>query len=1399
MNNKNLWLTAFLSFVVFGLMAHTPDLGKRPAGGNKTVSSRGGGFCASSESQIDQEINNVRARLLGGGDCWWDFNDGRYIVPKVDPTSGQREVSSIFAASVWLGGIDPGGNLKLAAQDYRTGGRNDFWPGPLDPISGTTTAETCKNWDKHFRVTGDEIRQHLANLAAGITDPNSVPRGVKGWPARGNPYFIDVHQFALPNTQQGLALFFDADGDDNYDPLKGDYPSIEVRGCDLSRYPSEMIFWIYNDEGAGSNHGVTQGKPIQMEVQVQSFGYQTSDELNDMTFQRYKLINRATDYIDSTFFAMWVDADLGCFADDYIGCDTLNSLMYTYNQDAVDGSSGCNCPSGNSEVPTYCTDVPILGVDYFRGPLRPTQIPDLENPGQLKDTLIEIGMSSFMYYNNPGVGTPLAATTDPSLPAEFYNYLTGTWRDGTPLTEGGSGYNPGSTAFTKYALPSSPDDEEGWSMCTSTLPFGDRRTLQASGPFRLAPGAVNELIIGVPWVPSIKYPCPDVELLLRADKLAQGLFDNCFERLEGPDAPTVDWIELNKQLVAVLSNESVVSNNQNEGYEQYDFLAPNDIRFNADPAIRETAKYKFEGYKVYQLINPNVSVREFDENPDVARLVAQVDKKNGVARIFNWLEAPDPTAPNDPKKKVYYPEEQVTGADAGIRHTFAFKDDQFSTSNIRTLVNHKKYYYAVVAYAHNNYTFFEQAADGKTSGQQSPYLEGGRVEIKTVIPRPTIDQALNAAYGDGVEITRLEGEGAGGIFLDVKDENRDEMLSPGFDGQVDYKTGSGPINITIFNPFEVKDGDFELEFFDSNVTDGTLDADAKWALHHLDASGNIISAESDTSDVGINDINEQIFAQYGFSVSIAQTPEVGNLTPSIQNTSIASPGKSNGGIGAEWVYTDPNKTWLNGLSDQSEGLFNFVRTGKSEPDYLIDPEGQLSQLGNGVFVPYAISSGELLEGTDGRMITPSWTGKVGGSYYNRTALGSLDATAANNSYQRLNLTPNVDIVLTSDQSKWSRCVVVETASEYFTGVVPGVVKDPALVTEGSLPSRPRQSFDTRFAPSVGKTDSNNDGLPDPESGAVEPDSLPDPTAANPNNKRLNPLKGQTLTGMGWFPGYAVNVETGQRLNIFFGENSAYSKAVNPAYTGRDMMWNPTSQFLRDENNVSEVFDFIMGGHHWMYVANTPYDGCEYLRARLNPDYWSSALKNLRKREAIAQIAWAGMTFLNPDSELKALKDGLIPNDVVIKLRVDNPYQVRKNVGNGHPKYRFNITGRQSQPLSSVQVDKALDSVKVVPNPYYGFSEYEISSTSNVVKITNAPPKCIVTIYSLDGKFIRQYKRDETYTAYKQITPAIEWDMKNSKGIPVASGVYLIHINAYELGERTIKWFGVPRQFDPSGL
>jgi len=76
--------------------------------------------CVPSEGQTFLDINNVRARLLVGGDIWWDgSSEPGYIVPAPEPGSGDPEVSSIFAGGVWIGGLDEAGNLKIAASTYR--------------------------------------------------------------------------------------------------------------------------------------------------------------------------------------------------------------------------------------------------------------------------------------------------------------------------------------------------------------------------------------------------------------------------------------------------------------------------------------------------------------------------------------------------------------------------------------------------------------------------------------------------------------------------------------------------------------------------------------------------------------------------------------------------------------------------------------------------------------------------------------------------------------------------------------------------------------------------------------------------------------------------------------------------------------------------------------------------------------------------------------------------------------------------------------------------------------------------------------------------------------------------------------------------------------------------------
>ena len=1332
-----------------------PEVDKDMTYGTTTLHLRGG-VCEPSESFAELSINNVRCRLLGGGDMWWDLDDGRYEVPKVDPGSGLDPVSSIFAGSVWIGGFDLSGSLKIAAIDYRNATNNEWWPGPIDEETGTTCTEDCDNWDRHFRVLGDNIRKHKADYERSLTDPTftyteeDIPTDVKTWPARGNKFFVERYGFELPDSRQGLGNFFETEGNENgiYEPELGEHPQIDVRGCPGGIFADEMYFWVYND--VGNVHTNTQGDAIQMEVQVQGFAYQTTDEINDMTFYRYKLINRADQQIDSCFFAMWVDPDLGCYTDDYIGCDTTRSLMYIYNVDEVDGTSGCDCDQG---VPTYCNEVPILGVDYFRGPLVPQVYDSIlgkyRNPkiGEPVDRIVEGGMSSFTYYNNGGIpGTP-PAQADPQVGPQFYNYLSGSWTDGTRFTVGGTGYNPASTDFTNFALYDPPNQSGGWSMCEEGLENGDRRTLQATGPMRLDPNTTNELIIGVVWVPDQQYPCPDLTELFGADQKAQDLFDNCFELPRGPDAPTVDIIELDNELILVLTNDPVIgSNNINEEYEEPGLGIPDGI---------QDSTYVFEGYRVYQVNGPDVTRQELSD-PSKAREIFTIDVKNGITTIYNWQSVSNPI---EGEPLVFFPVQQVEGSDAGIRHTLRVTEDRFSRTADARLVNHKEYYFYVIAYGYNNFADFD--GDRPSATQDEPYLEG-RLNVGDRdrggapyigVPRPLIYKDLNSAYGTGTVITRHDGVGVGGNFLDISEQTEESIFDGTFDGEIVYQPGRGPIDVAIYNPLEAVSGDFELKFYDENMSNDQLDDEIRWVL--TSDNGDTVVA-----DKTLETFNEQLVKEFGFSVNIGQTADAGQQDD-----------ESNGFIGAEALYSNlEQELWFQFFADGD--LIQVPFQGQTFPlplDFIdnspgtvagdVDPDGVLSSQ---VLHPFMLTS---YTDPTSRIISPGWDDNSMGIVQSLSDIEDLN---------------NIDVVFTSDKSKWSRCVVVETASE-------------AHFSAGLLAIGSAEDFELRKSPSVGKEDADGDGLADPDGDG---------------------------DGMGWFPGYAIDVETGERLNIFFGENSVYNQELVDQFgvqfedgklNATDMMFNPSSQLLIAELapviGLQQPANAYMGGHHYIYVTRQEYDECASLRQALETG------RSITIARALSDVTWSCVPILRGSADLLSYADGLIPNDLRLKIRVDNPYQHYVGTGDhdGYNFYSFSFEGVEPEEKTEKDVvENAMDDIKAVPNPYYGFSEYEVTQFDNFIKITNLPDKATITIYGIDGSFIRQFRRDEVSrpttdrvnpgVRSTQTNPDLVWDLKNNKGISVSSGTYLIHVKDEVTGaETTVKWFGIARKFDPSGL
>jgi hypothetical protein len=172
-----------------------------------------------------------------------------------------------------------------------------------------------------------------------------------------------------------------------------------------------------------------------------------------------------------------------------------------------------------------------------------------------------------------------------------------------------------------------------------------------------------------------------------------------------------------------------------------------------------------------------------------------------------------------------------------------------------------------------------------------------------------------------------------------------------------------------------------------------------------------------------------------------------------------------------------------------------------------------------------------------------------------------------------------------------------------------------------------------------------------------------------------------------------------------------------------------------------------------------------------------------KRELYGSLTWVAYPILAKDQELLA-------TDVTIRLRVNKEYKnfVGSNENAGKPMYGWSMEKIATQVGSQDMLKEALAMINVVPNPYYAFSEYERNKLDNRIKITNLPEKCQIRIYTSNGKLIRNIKKDSPLTFQ-------DWDLTNHAGIPVASGIYLIHVEVPNVGERVLKAFIAMRMVD----
>ena len=723
-------------------------------------------------------------------------------------------------------------------------------------------------------------------------------------------------------------------------------------------------------------------------------------------------------------------------------------------------------------------------------------------------------------------------------------------------------------------------------------------------------------------------------------------------------------------------------------------------------------------------------------------------------------------------------------------------------------------------------------------GRNQPYISGRRnIQTYSAIPHFIEPEAggttLNASYGDGVEITRIEGTGNGGMALELDSATINAILESSDHRAMNltYEAGQGPIDISVVDPVKIPKGIFILKFEEPTFTNtGVITSYKKWTLID-EVTGNIKASANQDIVVG----TEEYITSLGLNVKIKQASNPGADPTNIDN---------NGFISGTIEYSDINDRWLSGLADLDDnddgflwGL-NWIRAGA----YTNDNFAGLSDY-NQNEDPNGIYEGAVMQ--TNVITSPFFTFETtGGTWAPYSFVSNMNdgpgfSNTVTNSYAKLENLNSVDIVFKAcnkgtldaiqacKEKYWSRVCVVEAQD------------DPALSIENQIKMGLRQS------PSVDK-EGNDDG-----SGTL---------------------------GMGWFPGYAIDIETGERLNIIFAEDS-WQTSEN----GADMKWNPTAKITTDDQfpqydpsaPIGDQFsggNYLLGGKHFIYVVNGSswVKGTEdYINGPLkdvgnSPNYDEGAwiyekLTNstpliIGQFDVFENIGWVGVPLLAPGREL-------LTSDVRVKLRVTKPYKQYETVtgdkilkstdaliigelytvayfnssntnpqgswggksithdGNAYevgetftatttsftgstkarvieyaasnsfnPIYRFNTDDIVADKGNLDVAKDAMEMINAVPNPYYGHSSYEVNQLDNRVKITNLPQRATISIFTVSGTLVRKMKKDDTVTS-------IDWDLKNDYGIPISSGLYIIHVNAPGLGEKVIKWFGVLRPID----
>jgi hypothetical protein len=369
------------------------------------------------------------------------------------------------------------------------------------------------------------------------------------------------------------APYYDRDGVPGYQP-KSDASADSLSDEPGLANADQVLWFVVNDLDQATALSLYGSPPIGIEEQVTCWAFLRADELNNVAYQRYRLIYKGlattppTAVIDSMYITKWADVDLGSFNDDLAGSDKARELGYVYNAKPVDGEFL------KEDLPP-----PAIGYDLHQGPR--VSSPGSQafwNLGKVQGYR-NLPLTSFTYFTEESrVSDYDLARYDGSR--EWYNVMRGFQsllvNPPVCLTD------PTTAACEPIEIWGDPTTFRGWVDGRQDA-YGDRRIAMSSGPFSLAYGDTQEVVYSLLGGIGSDNRA-SVTALKEVDAAAQDAFNLNFESPAAVPQPSLKIVELDQKLIFDWESDTTTT----RAIETY-----------------SSKGYRFESYVLYQLPRPD--------------------------------------------------------------------------------------------------------------------------------------------------------------------------------------------------------------------------------------------------------------------------------------------------------------------------------------------------------------------------------------------------------------------------------------------------------------------------------------------------------------------------------------------------------------------------------------------------------------------------------------------------------------------------------------------------------------------------------------------------------------------------------------------------------------------------